>query len=420
MLTQILKSTWPLFLGISFLMLANGLQGTLIGWRGAYEGFSGSVMGVVMAGYYMGYMAGSKFVQKIVENVGHVRVFAALASLASTAILMQVVFVSEYLWFAMRLLTGFCFAGCYVVIESWLNERADNVTRGSLFSIYMVVSFASMTAGQWVFSSGDPTGYNLFIVSSVLLSVSLVPLLISNTQVPEVMVTESMSIRKLYGISPAGISSLIFVGVVQGITFTMGTVYAKLAGLSNAEIATFMSILIAFGAIFQWPMGKISDLFDRRVVIVVASGLGAIVCFWLLQLGPNHDYFILLYGILGALSLPLYSLAIAHANDRLRTDQMVAASGTLVFTFGIGSIVGPLSMGFIFDYSGPSSYFIYLCGLHALISITTLMHVLKRDRVDEEEQVDYQVVPASSTGVAMEAIAQIEDGAEDDEWQDSP
>lgn len=398
-------------------MLGNGLQGTLIGWRGAYEGFSGSVMGVIMAGYYIGYMAGSKFVQPIVENVGHIRVFAALASLASTAILMQVVIVSEAVWFAMRLLTGFCFAGCYVVIESWLNERADNVTRGSLFSIYMVVSFASMTAGQWLFSAGDPTGYNLFIIASVLLSVSLVPLLVSNTQVPEVMSTESMSLRKLYSISPAGISSLIFVGVSQAILFTMGAVYAKLAGLSNAEIATFMSIMIAFGAISQWPVGKISDMFDRRTVIVVASGLAALVCFVLLKLGPQHDHFILIYGLLGALSLPLYSLAIAHANDRLRTDQMVAASGTLVFTFGIGSIIGPLSMGFIFDFAGASSYFVYLAVLHGLTSLITLFHVLRRDRVDEDEQVDYQVIPALGTGVAMEAIAQIEDGAEDEEWQ---
>lgn len=397
-------------------MLGNGLQGTLIGWRGAYEGFSGATMGVVMAGYYIGYMAGSKFVQRIVENVGHIRVFAALASMASTAILIQVVFISEYLWFAMRVLTGFCFAGCYVVIESWLNERADNVTRGSLFSIYMVVSFASMTAGQWLFKIGDPTGYNLFIIASVLLSISLIPLLVSNTEVPDVETAPSMKLLELYGISPAGISALIFIGVSQGIMLTMGTVYAKLAGLSNAEIASFMSIMIAAGAITQWPLGKLSDLFDRRKVILVVSGLAVLVCLVLLKIGPTHSRFILVYGVLGALNLPLYSLAIAHANDRLRSDQMVAASGTLVFAYGMGSIMGPLSMGLILDLAGAASYFVYLAIIHGLMAVVTVAHVMRRDPVKLGEQVEYHVTPASSTGVAMEAIAQIEDGAEDDDW----
>lgn len=395
-------------------MLGHGLQGTLIGWRGAYEGFSGATMGVVMAGYYMGYMAGSKFVQRIVENVGHVRVFAALASMASTAILMQVVFISEYLWFAMRIVTGFCLAGCYVVIESWLNERADNVTRGSLFSIYMVVSFASMTAGQWLFKVGDPSGHNLFIAASVLMSISLVPLLISNTQVPDVDSSPSLSLRKLYAICPAGISSLIFIGISQGIMLTMGTVYAKLAGLSNAEIASFMSIMIAAGAISQWPIGKLSDLFDRRVVIFVVSGLATLVCIVLLKIGPNHPHFILIYGLLGALNLPLYSLAVAHTNDRLESGQMVAASGTLVFTFGIGSIIGPLSLGFVLDFAGASSYFTYLAVVHAFMTLVTVVHVMRRERVDQDEQGDYHVTSANTTSVGIGVIAMIEDEAEED------
>ena len=405
MLSQILKSTWPLFLGVCFLMLGNGLQGTLIGWRGAYEGFSGSTMGIIMAGYYLGFMMGSKFVQPIVESVGHIRVFAALASLASTAILLQIIVISEPVWFAMRILTGFCFAGSYVVVESWLNERANNITRGSLFSIYMVVTFASMAAGQWLFKLGDPSGYKLFIVSSVLLSLSLVPLLISKTEVPEVQQTETMSLSDLYRICPAGFSGLLLIGISQGIIFTMAVVYAKHAGMSTTQIASFMSILIAFGAVSQWPLGKLSDLLDRRLVIVVASALAAIACITLLDLGPGNSYFILIYGIFGALNLPLYSLAVAHTNDRLEPEQMVAASSTVVFTFGLGSIIGPLSMGYILDYAGAGSYFIYLALIHTVLAVVTLVYMSRRRGVIDEEQVSYQVTPPTGTTVVMEAIA---------------
>lgn len=417
-MNQILKSTWPLFLGVCFLMLGNGLQGTLIGWRGAYEGFSGSNMGIIMAGYFLGFMIGSKFAQPIVQNVGHVRVFAALASMASTAILLQIVIISEPVWFAMRVVTGFCFAGSYVVVESWLNASATNVTRGGLFSIYMIVTFASMTAGQWLFNVGDPSGYNLFICASILLSISLVPLLLSNRAVPAVSDSENMGLRKLYRISPAGVSGLFFIGISQGIMFTMGAVYAKQVGLSTAQIATFMSVMIAFGAVSQWPLGKLSDMLDRRWVIMGASAVATLACVLLLQMGPGTNQFFLMYGVFGAMNLPLYSLAVAHSNDRLEPDQMVAASSTLVFTFGLGSILGPLTMGFIFDYAGSQSYFIYLALIHSVLTVLTLFYMIRREAAPEEDHVQYQAIPPRGTVIALEAIAQHAEHVMDEESED--
>jgi MFS family permease len=418
MLSQILKTTWPLFLGVSFLMLGNGLQGTLIGWRGAYEGFSSTHLGLIMAGYYVGFMLGSKFVQSIIEKVGHIRVFAALASTASTAILIQVAVISEPVWFGMRVITGFCFAGSYVVVESWLNARATNVTRGSLFSIYMIVTFASLTAGQWLFKLSDPSGYNLFILASVLLSFSLVPLLLGNVELPKLEQNESMGILKLYGICPAGVAGLLLVGLTQGIIFTMGAVYARRVGMDTTQIASFMSIMIAFGAVSQWPLGKLSDLIDRRLVIICVSAVASLVCIALLQIGPSHRYFILLYGVFGALNLPLYSLAVAHTNDRLKHEQIVAASGTMVLVFGIGSVMGPLSMGFVLDYAGNASYFIQLAILHAILAIVTLVYLSLRARASEKDLVNYHSVPPRATAVAMEAISfTMED--EDEVGQDS-
>lgn len=396
-------------------MLGNGLQGTLIGWRGAHEGFTGSTLGIIMSGYYVGFMLGSKFAQGIVQKVGHIRVFAALASMASTAILLQVVVISEEVWFAMRVVTGFCFAGSYVVVESWLNSRATNVTRGSLFSLYMIVTFASLTAGQFLFRLSDPSGYNLFILASILLSVSLVPLLLTNTDTPDNEDHESMGLRKLYRICPAGVAGLLLVGISQGVIFTMGSVYAKQVGMNTAQIASFMSIMIAFGAVSQWPLGKISDMIDRRWVITTASALAGLVCLLLLQLGPTHPQFILLYGVFGALNLPLYSLAVAHTNDRLKPEQMVSASSALVLTFGIGSVLGPLSMGFVLDYAGSESYFIELSVVHLLLAALTLYYLTQRERAAEEDLVHYHSVPPRATAVAMEAVSlSMEEDVEDD------
>ena len=405
MLSQILKSTWPLFAGVCFLMLGNGLQGTLIGWRGAHEGFTGSTLGLIMSGYYVGFLLGSKFAQTIVEKVGHIRVFAAMASMASTAILLQVIIISEPVWFAMRVLTGFCFAGSYVVIESWLNSTATNVTRGGLFSIYMIVTFGSLTAGQWMFSLSDPAGYDLFLLASILLSFSLVPLLLTNSQTPDTGHQETMGVRKLYQVSPAGVAGLFLVGISQGVIFTMGAVYASKVGMNTGQIATFMSIMIAFGAVSQWPLGKISDMFDRRLVIILVSAFACLVCVVLLRIGPEHPYFMLLYGVFGGLNLPLYSLAVAHANDRLEPEQMVSASGTLVLVFGVGSILGPLSMGYILDYAGADSYFIQLAFIHAVLAVLVLGYLSQRARVPDEDQVQYHSVPPRATPVAMEAMA---------------
>lgn len=414
MIIDILKSTWSLFLGMLFLMLGNGLQGTLVSWRATHEGFSASTTGWIMTAYYLGFLAGSLLTVKLIRKVGHVRVFAALASMASTAVLVQILIVTPSSWLIMRLITGFCFAGTYVIVESWLNERADNNTRGQVLSFYMFVTFLGLAGGQWLFNVADPTNFSLFLLVSILLSFALVPVLITKIEAPEIIESESMSLRKLYKIAPAGVTSIMLSSIVQGAMFGMGAVFASNAGMSVSQTAIFMSVFIGLGAFSHWPLGWLSDKIDRRLVVVGASFTAFILSFVLLGIDNLSTNFVIIYGFLGAMVLPVYSLGVAHINDRLRPDQMTNASSTIVLLFGIGAAIGPISVGYILNIYGNFFFLIYIGAFNLLLTILVLFWIFRREAVPDEEQVDYQLVPSVPTAVAMEAVAQeVEDTIND-------
>ena len=370
--------------------------------RASYEDFAPSVTGLVMAGYYVGFLLGSFTAGHFIKQVGHIRVFAALASLASTAVLIQIVFISPTVWFLMRVLTGLCFAGSYVVVESWLNTRADNHTRGRLFSIYMIITFGGMTAGQWLMKASDPAGVTLFILASILMSLALIPLLITPTAAPAIENHPSMGVRKLFQICPTGVVAIFGTGILHGTIFAMGAVYAAKIGMSITEIVVFMSAAIAAGMFTQWPIGWLSDKFDRRTVIVISALIGAITAILLVALPHDIVNTIVLFGIMGAVAMPLYSLAIAHTNDRLQPEQMVGASGTMVLLSGLGSILGPLSVGYLLDWLGNSGYFIQLAIVQGLIAALVLFYMGRRKAVKDEDQVPWQPVQPRATPVGVE------------------
>jgi len=401
-----LKSTWSLFLGMAFLMLGNGLQGTLISWRANHEGFDPSTIGWIMTAYYLGFLVGSLYTTRLINQVGYIRVFAALASLASTAVLIQIIFISPTFWLLMRLLSGFCFAGIYVVVESWLNARSDNQTRGQILSFYMFVSFAGLAGGQLLLKIADPTSFNLFLLTSILLSLALIPVLISRVYVPMIEENESMSIRKLIKIAPAGVASIGWNSIAQGAMFGMGAVYAANAGMNINQTALFMSSFIAIGAIFHWPLGWLSDKIDRRIVIVGASILSTILSIVLFNMNNQTTLFIIIFGLLGAFVLPIYSLGVAHTNDRLKPEQMTHASSTIVLLYGMGSALGPLTVGYVLNLFGNSFFFIYIGATNSLIAIIVFFYIMRREAVPEEEQGDYQLVPSKPTAIAMEAVAE--------------
>lgn len=405
MLTNVLKTTWPLFLGLAFLMLGNGLQGTLVSWRANFEGFSSSTTGWIMTAYYLGFLAGSLMTGMLIRQVGHIRVFAALASLASTAVLVQILLIDPAAWIVMRLVTGFSFAGVYVVVESWLNARSDNESRGRILSIYMIVSYGGLAGGQLLFKVADPTTMSLFLLSSILLSVALIPLLVSRVIAPATEESESMSVIQLYKTSSSGVVSLTLTSIVSGVVFGMGAVYAANSGMSVSQTALFMGVFITMGAVAQWPVGWISDNFDRRIVIVVLSALSVALIAVLYKIDPKSSSFIWLFGLYGATALPIYSLSVAHSNDRLKPEQMTSASSTMVLFSGIGAAAGPITVGYLTHAFGNIWFLLYLGGIHLVLGLAVLYFIFQRDAVPDEEQVDHQLISSRITPIALEAVA---------------
>jgi len=385
---QVVLSAWTLFLGIAMMMLGNGLQVSLLGLRATTEGFPTATTGLIMSAYYVGFLAGSTLAPRIVRNVGHVRVFAALASLASTAALIHAVFIDPLAWGVMRFITGFCFAGLYVVAESWVNDRATNETRGQLLSVYMVVTLGGMALGQLLLNVADPGGFQLFVLASVLVSLALVPIALTAGSAPAFDNTPSkVGLWQLYRISPLGVVGAMATGAAHGVLFGMGAVYAGQIGLSVAQISLFMGVAITGGMLFQWPVGRLSDRFDRRRVMIVVTLLAAIFAIAAVPIAATSQTMLLVLTFLfGGMTLPMYSLCIAHTNDHLEPGQMVAASGTLVLVGGIGACFGPSLVAGLMSMAGPDAFFVALALVHAAIGLFGLYRMSQRAATPLDEQ----------------------------------
>ena len=383
----IVSATWPLFLGVALIMLANGLQGTLLGLRASLEQFPTAITGLVMSSYYVGFLLGSRLSTRVVTKVGHIRTFAALASLASVSVLLHSVFVDPASWAGMRLLTDFSYAGLYVVAESWLNDRATNQTRGQLLSIYMVVMYSGMASGQLLLNLADPGGYELFILSSVMVSLALIPMLVTVGKPPEITTPAPVGVRELFRISPLGVVGSVATGITSGGFFGMGAVYAAAVGLSVGEISLFMAVTVVGGIALQWPIGRLSDIVDRRIVlagVTIAAAACALVA--ILFGGASTPVLLGCVAAYGAASFPMYSLSIAHTNDRLEMDQIIPASGTLVLLGGIGAILGPVSASGAMAVFGSGGFFWFLLTGHAALGAFALYRMVRSPATPLEDQ----------------------------------
>ncbi len=385
-----IRSCWALLFGLGLMMLGNGLQGTLLGLRASLEGFSNTTTGLIMTGYFLGFLFGSALVPKMLGNVGHVRVFAALVSLASASVLLHPVFVQPVPWMAMRLLTGFAYAGLYVVAESWLNDIATNKTRGQLLSIYMVVIMGGAALGQLLLNLADPKSFELFVLISVLVSIAMVPILLTAGGAPDFTAPEPIGLRKVYNASPLGVIGIFSCGITQGSVFSMGAVFAYKNGFSVSEIS-FLITSISLGAIiFQWPIGKLSDMIDRRKVIIASSLLSAVVLMISIQWSSGSTMvFVLIMLVYGGISMPIYSLCIAHTNDFLEPRQMVGASASLVLMSGLGASMGPVSCATLMDLMGPQGFLVFLALVHGAITVFGFYRMAQRESVPKEDQRHY-------------------------------
>lgn len=398
---------WPLFVGLSLIFLGVGLQGTLIGLRATAEGFDTTVTGVVMSAYYAGFLAGSWLTPRLVRVVGHIRVFAAFASLVSTTSLLHALLVDPLPWFALRFVAGLCMAGVYIIAESWLNHGSSNKTRGQILSIYSIIAFAFFGLGQLLLITGDPSGFTLFILISVLLSLSMIPISLTPQNAPPIDQPRYVGMRDLYRASPLGFVGCFATGVAQGAFFSLAAVYAALNGLSLSATALFLALPVLGVVFLQFPIGWLSDQYDRRRVLMMVTMVVGIIAIINGQLaGYPVSWQIVGITAFGAISLPLYSLSIAHMNDNIEYDQMLDASSKLVLLFGLGSLTGPLATGAIMEQLGPSSFFWVLAAAHLALGVFALYRMTRSVPVPLDDQGDFVLVPQRattvSTGVAME------------------
>lgn len=381
-----LSASWAILLGIGFMMVANGLQGTLLGVRANLEGFSTFTTGIMMSGYFIGVFIGSFLAPYLVKRVGHIRVFSALASLASISILFHGVYIDASLWMAMRIVTGISFAGFYVVTESWLNDRASNETRGSILSIYMLIVTFGMGAGQFLLNLAEPGAIDLFILISVVISAGLIPVLLTAKPAPVFESSGSISVMELYRASPLAVIGNCLTGMAHGTIFGLGAVYASVTLVDVKLISWFMACFLIGSVLFQWPVGYISDKVPRRFMMSVLSVIAIIASVASIYIPKDSLLFYLFIVVLGGSAMPMYSLCIALANDRLEPHQIVAASGSLVMIAGIGLCTGPIVISFLMDVFHIDFYFWGIACVFALILGVTFIRINSRAGISVKDQ----------------------------------
>ena len=400
---QVLSSAWALLLGMCLLMIGNGMQGTLLGIRGGLEGFSTFHMSIVMSAYFVGFLGGSRLAPGMIRRVGHVRVFAALASLISAGMILYPTFPNVIVWSLGRVLIGFCFSAVYVTAESWLNNAATNENRGQALSLYMIVQTLGIVLAQALLLTADPSGFVLFVIPSVLVSIAVTPILLSISPTPVFSTTKPMSLRELASFSPLGCVGMFLLGGVFSAQFGMASVYGAEAGLSVAQISIFVAMFFVGAVILQYPIGWISDRVDRRALIVVVSLIGGAGSILGMLLGHVFPVLLASAFVVGGMSNPLYSLLIAHTNDFLEHEDMAAASGGLIFINGLGAILGPIITGWMMGTAlGPGGFYLFTAVLFVLLAGYAVYRATARPAIPVDETGSYVAISPTSTSVAVE------------------
>ncbi|MEW2916582.1 MFS transporter [Ruegeria sp. ANG10] len=406
---QVLSSAWALLLGMGLLMVGNGLQGTILGVRGEIEGFSTLEMSFVMSAYFMGFLGGSRLAPEMIRRVGHVRVFAALASFISAVMILYPLMTNPFVWILGRFVIGFCFSGVYVTAESWLNNAASNENRGQALSLYMIFQMTGIITAQGLVVLGDPAGFDTFVVASILVSISFAPILLSISPTPAFDTTKPMTLRELFKSSPLGCVGMFLLGGVFSAQFGMASVYGARAGLSLVEISTFIAAFYIGALVLQYPLGWMSDRMDRRFLIMLVAGVGACAATAGMLFGVTFPILLGAAFVIGGMSNPLYSLLIAHANDFLDHEDMAAASGGLLFINGLGAIAGPLITGWLMGdrVFGPQGFFLFIAALLATMAVYALFRMTQRAAIPVDETGTMSPVYPTASPVALEVAQEV-------------
>lgn len=391
-----LLPVFALLMGTAFLLAGNGLHGLLLPMRGTEEGFSPTSLGLLGTAWAAGFVLGCLFSQRLVRRIGHVRAFSAFCASIAIIALLTGLMIDPLAWIALRVITGFSLAAAFMIIESWLNERATNETRGLIFSLYMTVNYAGIVCGQMSIALGDVSNSSFFMIAGVLYCLALLPTAVSTASSPAPLKEVHVDLKAIYRNSPVSFVAILLIGVANGAFGTLGAVFASNVGLTGGAIASMMSITIFAGALMQLPAGRVSDRMDRRHVLAALAALAGLSGLVLVLAAPT-DVAILfgLIAIYGAASYTLYSIIVAHANDYAAADQFVTISSGLLLLYGLGTIVGPILGGFAMSGGQPHMLFIVTGAAHLAIAAYALFRSSRRAPVPVDERENFTSVLAS-------------------------
>lgn len=383
-----------LFIGSAFLLFAGGLNGLILPLRGQLEGFSAASLGLLGTGWAVGYVAGCLRTPGLVSKIGHIRAFGVMCAIAAITVLLSLIFLTPYVWIPLRALSGFCFAGAAMIVESWLNERTESASRGRVFGIYTMVNLAATTCGQMVLTLGDARGFLFFVLAAVFYCLALLPTALSATSTPTALVTVSLDLRALWRNSPIAVFAVLMVGISNSTFGTLAAVYGSRVGLTTSEIALFASIPILAGAAAQIPIGMLSDRKDRRVVLI-GIAVVALVADIIFILGGLTQPLLLLanVAVFGAAVFAMYPVIVAHANDHAQPGSFIQISGGLLLIYGVGSIIGPTFAGFAMTSFGPQSLFMTTAAAHILLLGFAIFRLRVRAGVPHQDKGSFQPTP---------------------------
>lgn len=401
-----------LLLSTAFLLAANGMHSLLLPLRGTIEGFTTAELGLIGTGWATGFVLGCLTAPIVVRRVGHIRAFACSAAFASIIILLNTLLVIPLAWILLRAGSGFFIAGAFMIIESWLNERVTNESRGTVFAVYLMVTYLGITAGQLGVGVGDPGTSTLFMVGAILFSLAILPTALSTAASPRPLTRVRIDLPRLFHNSPVAFLTVLLVGVINGAFGTLAAVWGRRIGLPTSLIALMMAMTVVSGAVTQLPAGRISDRTDRRYVIAGAAIAAALAGFAIVALKPTEPWLVLtLVGCYGALTYPIYGLAVAHANDYADASEFVAVSGGLLLLYGAGTMFGPLAAGAAMTRVGPEALFLVTALSHVSIAAYAIYRTYKRAPIPESVREAFKTAP--SAPVATPASAELDPRAED-------
>ncbi|MBK5919957.1 hypothetical protein CCR80_02750 [Rhodothalassium salexigens] len=412
-MTRLLVSITALLLATAILLTGNGLQSVLLPVRGDLAGFSTVEIAALGSAYFAGILIGSLFVPFLVSSVGHVRTHSAMTALLCAVTLAYALLLHPWLWIALRVFYGVFLAGIYLVVESWLNERADNASRGSILSIYTIINLAMMAAGQLLINVYDPSGYELFILSALLVSLAAVPVALTRQITPVQRPHGGFKLATLTGLPRVSVIGALAGGITTGAFWGLAPVYAQAIGLGTGGVSLFLAITITGGALFQWPLGRLSDTIDRRRVIILCL-IGAAVAGTFLRMGPATALTPTLAAVFafGAFAFPLYPISAAHAIDWTDADGIVDTGTGILFLTGVGALTGPLLAATAIAFLDASALFLFTSLIHGLAAAAAVIMIATRAPIDEEDKVDFHLAPRT-TPMAYELSPYGDDEAED-------